>query len=283
MNGIRLHVARAGRGAPLVCLHGFPDLWLSWARVAGLLADRATCILPDQRGYNLSDAPDAASAYAPEVLVADIAALIETLGSGPVALAGHDWGGLVAAWLSVARPDLVSRLILVNSAHPVALQRAIWEDPAQRAASSYIERIRNGAFEAMWQAAGPDGLWPQWIAPQIAAGRMTPDEGTLYRQAWASPVQWKSMTDWYRAAPFTLDPPPPGGDWTMGRDWRIAAPVLAVWGEDDRVFTAGVLDRLAGFTPDLRVARLPGVGHNPHREAPEATARAISDFLNGDI
>ena len=60
-NGIRLHTALAGPedGEPVFLLHGFPDAWFGWEAQIGPLADAGfRVIVPDQRGYNLSDKPE---------------------------------------------------------------------------------------------------------------------------------------------------------------------------------------------------------------------------------
>ena len=65
-NGIRLHVVQAGpkSGTPVLFLHGFPENWRCWIRQLPVLA-QAGCrvIIPDQRGYNLSDKPSGIKNY----------------------------------------------------------------------------------------------------------------------------------------------------------------------------------------------------------------------------
>src|SRR5512140_3054724 len=59
-NGIRLHVVTAGDpgGNPLILLHGFPEFWYGWRHQMPALAQAGYfVIVPDQRGYNLSDKP----------------------------------------------------------------------------------------------------------------------------------------------------------------------------------------------------------------------------------
>lgn len=282
INGLEMHVARHGFGAPIICLHGFPDLWCGWARVAHALGDDWEFILPDQRGYNLTTRSSNADDYRPDLLIADIAALITAISTAPVTLAGHDWGGVVAAWLASLRPDLVRKLILVNAAHPVALQHSIWEDPAQAKASAYFEHIRTGAFEAGLTGNGAEALIDAWLTPHVTAGRMNEAEAALYCGSWRMPSAWRAMTDWYRAAPFVLQRRESAEDWTAGGPGPIAAQTLIVWGEADAVFTMDTLDRTRGFAPNAHIHRLSGIGHNPLREAPHEVAAAIKTFLMKD-
>ena len=82
-NGIRLHTALAGPddGNPVFLLHGFPDAWFGWEAQIGPLAEAGfRVIVPDQRGYNLSDKPKGVSSYRMETLVEDIIGLADGFG-----------------------------------------------------------------------------------------------------------------------------------------------------------------------------------------------------------
>jgi pimeloyl-ACP methyl ester carboxylesterase len=74
-NGIRLHTALAGPedGDPVFLLHGFPDAWFGWeAQIEPLAKAGFRVIVPDQRGYNLSEKPQGVSSYQMKPLVDDI-------------------------------------------------------------------------------------------------------------------------------------------------------------------------------------------------------------------
>ena len=57
-NGADFHLVRAGRGKPLLLLHGWPEFWLTWEPVMSRLSDRFMLIAPDLRGFGDSDKPD---------------------------------------------------------------------------------------------------------------------------------------------------------------------------------------------------------------------------------
>ena len=82
-NGITLHVVMAGPtdGPPVFLLHGFPEFWYGWHnQISFLAAQGYRVIVPDQRGYNLSDKPKGISAYHIDHLAEDIVGLIDALG-----------------------------------------------------------------------------------------------------------------------------------------------------------------------------------------------------------
>ena len=90
-NGIRLHIALAGPegGEPVFLLHGFPDAWFGWEAQIGPLAEAGfRVIVPDQRGYDLSDKPVGINSYQMDTLVKDIFGLADTLGYARFHVAG---------------------------------------------------------------------------------------------------------------------------------------------------------------------------------------------------
>ena len=117
----------------LLMLHGFPEYSGAWNDLAPLLSHQFHCIAPDQRGYGQTGGPDDISAYTTSALIADMA---QVIGDGPVTVLGHDWGSAVAYGLSMFRPDLVDRLIILNGVHPVPFQRALVAGGAQTEAAN---------------------------------------------------------------------------------------------------------------------------------------------------
>jgi pimeloyl-ACP methyl ester carboxylesterase len=105
LDGVTLHYRRAGRGEPVILLHGIPQTSHEWRYVMPRLAERYTAIAPDLRG--LSDSSRPAAAYDKKTLGADIAALANRLGFKRFHLVGHDWGGPVAFSVAAHHPKAV--------------------------------------------------------------------------------------------------------------------------------------------------------------------------------
>src|SRR5262245_4346217 len=142
----------------VICLHGFPEYWAAWSAVMLALASCFHLVAPDQRGYNLSSKPEGVDAYRVRALVGDLAALADHLSPDrPFILAGHDWGASIAYAYAFAYPERLTHLIVANGVHPIPFQQAILEDPEQRQASQYINRLKMPAT-AKWLSA--DGFVP---------------------------------------------------------------------------------------------------------------------------
>jgi len=82
-NGITVHGGRAGAGAPLLLLHGWPEFWLTWAPCMRRLADRFQLLAPDLRGFGDTEKPPSGPSRdaGPEVHAADMLALLDELAS----------------------------------------------------------------------------------------------------------------------------------------------------------------------------------------------------------
>ena len=125
---VTLSVQMAGQGPALICLHGYPQNGMCWARVAPDLARQFRVIIPDLRGYGQSDAPpdDAAHhAYSRRQMARDIVALMEALGLESAMVLGHDRGARVSYRLALDHPGRVTRLGIIEIA-PTADYWAAW-------------------------------------------------------------------------------------------------------------------------------------------------------------
>ncbi|MFD7999129.1 alpha/beta fold hydrolase [Streptomyces mirabilis] len=112
-NGVELNVALAGEGPAVLLLHGFPHTWQLWTHVLDGLAGRYRVIAPDLRGCGAS--ARTADGYDAGTLAADAEALLDALGETSAAVVGIDAGTPPAFLLAMRRPDLVRRLVVMES------------------------------------------------------------------------------------------------------------------------------------------------------------------------
>ena len=141
VNGLELHTVIAGPldGPLVVLLHGFPENWYTWRNQITFLANAGyRVVVPDQRGYNLSDKPQGVHNYRVEALTGDIKELIHAFGREKAIVVGHDWGGVVAWHLAMHHPEVVEKLVVMNAPHPATYSREIRENPAQQRKSWYV-------------------------------------------------------------------------------------------------------------------------------------------------
>ncbi len=103
---------------PILVLHGFQDQSASWDACADKLAQLGPVLVPDQRGFGLSEHVGRGGNYHFSDYVLDMDTMLTELGLGNVHLVGHSMGATVACYLAAARPDLVRTLSLVDGIGP---------------------------------------------------------------------------------------------------------------------------------------------------------------------
>jgi epoxide hydrolase 4 len=267
---VELHVVEAGLGAPLLLLHGFPDNGDLWQPLAMALQATHRLWMPDLRGYRHSDKPAGVASYGIDALLEDVRALCDAMAGrspGRVALAGHDWGGLLA-WVFAARhPERVERLIVCNVPHPQRLAELLRDDAAQREASSYMDRLRTPGAEAALAADDCARLRAlmRHSLPDLAAAELD-----ALAAGWSAPGALTAMLNWYRANAVS----------DLARCCgRIEAPTLLLWGEQEGSFVPANLERLERLVPRLALRRFADAGHWLPRQRPAEVAQAMIAFL----
>src|SRR5467141_3853249 len=88
VNGVRLHYLIAGKGDPVVLLHGYAQTRHMWLPLIAKLSDKHTVIAADLRGFGQSSAPP--DGYTKAAMAQDIHALVKSLECDRIQLVGHD-------------------------------------------------------------------------------------------------------------------------------------------------------------------------------------------------
>ena len=125
VNGVRLHYVEGGEGPLLLFLHGFPEFWYGWKELLPEFANEFRVVAVDMRGYNLSSMPENLDAYKIPVLLEDVRALAEKLGTKKFVLAGHEWGSVIAWDFAAAHPEMLHKLVILNAPHPAVFAREL--------------------------------------------------------------------------------------------------------------------------------------------------------------
>ncbi|MEE9314606.1 MAG: alpha/beta hydrolase [Rhizobiaceae bacterium] len=287
VNGQTIHAKISGdKDAPVMLfLHGFPESWVAWAKVAEHFADDYRVVLPDQRGFNLSSKPAELEAYDAKHLVADMVALIDQVSPDkPIILCGHDWGASVAYALAMRHADRVSHLIIANGVHPMCFQKALFDGGAQAAASQYMNVVRAEGSEEMLSANNFEkllGMFEKFSSAPWLTDKLR-DE---YRAAWAGDGTLSAMLNWYRGSPMVVPPKgAPAQDFPitdkMRARFHIPMPHLVLWGMDDTALLPAAREDLPKFCADLAVFETENASHWILHEKPDWVAQHMIEFLS---
>lgn len=259
-------------GEPALLVHGLGGSSANWTDLMALLAPWLDAEALDLPGFGRS-APPADGRYTVGSHARAVIRHLEASGRGPVHLLGNSLGGAVCTRVAATRPDLVRTLTLVSPALPdlrvrrtdprlpllllpgtrrVAQQALARQSPERRAkavlqlcfadpSSLHPTRVQEAVEEAARRAALPhaqDAFAASLRA--LVGGWLQPGERSL----------------WARAA-------------------QVQAPVLLVWGTEDRLVDVALAPRALATFPDARLLVLPAVGHVAQMERPVEVARAV--------
>ncbi len=293
-HGITLSCRAAGEaGRPVMLfLHGFPEAAFVWDFHLAYFARPENggyrCVAPNLRGFEHSSAPTDVNAYRPKHLVQDIAALIaletQTQGGHLAALVAHDWGGAVAWNLANQLPGLAQRLVIINSPHPGTFLRELQHNPAQQAASAYMNfLIRPDAekllaqddYRRLWEflTHGKDGFKaPVWLTAELK---------DQYRSVWQAGL--RGGCNLYRASPLRPARPEDRAAAVVSipnEMLTVTLPTLVIWALDDIALPPGLIDGLDRYVEHLTLHTVPGASHWIVHEQPQRIADLINAFLH---
>jgi pimeloyl-ACP methyl ester carboxylesterase len=261
VNGIGLYHEAAGRGAPLVLVHGFACGIRSWDPQVRALSRSRRVITYDVRGHGISGAPREATAYSQETSVEDLHALLVHLGIRRAAIGGLSMGGNIALNFALAHADMVTRLIVADTG-------AGSDDTADWVATvhAFAETLDRRGIEAFADLACANPLFGRYLAQGPAAERFIRSCLLMHRAHGIAHTAREVLAK--RPTIYALE----------SRLRQLEVPALLIVGEDDAPcvkvhrFMADCLRRSTHIVLRRR-------GHLTNLEAPAAFNAAIRRFL----
>jgi pimeloyl-ACP methyl ester carboxylesterase len=262
-SGIRLRVTEQGDGPPLLLLHGMFFDRTSWGQAQTRLAADFRVIAPDLPGFGESEKPsEHRFAYSVEAFAHVVTDLFAGLRLGQAHVAGHGLGGAVALSIASRSPELVSRLVLVDSlCYPTR------PDFARRVAT--LPLLGGVLFKQAWGRA----VFGNYFRGVLLGPRSTVSAERIdhYYEAFNAPSARNSALATLRA---TVD-----ARTVEVKLSQVSVPSLVIWGRHDALYPAAFGQRLA---KEIRGAgfRLMDTGHTPLEESPEELALNIRRFCS---
>src|SRR5215467_13999873 len=246
VSAVKLHVARAGGGSPVVVLHhdiGSPDRLDFYDS----LAERFDVLIPHHPGYGKSERPQWLRS------VRDVAVihqwLLSELGVERASLIGLGFGGWIAAEMATMAPRAFHRLVLVGAMGVKPPEGDILD----QAIVSYLDYARAGFHD------------------QQAFARIYGDVTTDQLVEWDLCREMSFRIAW---KPYMYNPTLPhllGG---------VRAPALVVWGDDDKVVPRSAGESYAELLPNARLVTVRAAGHCVEMEQPDELATLVSGFVD---
>jgi 3-oxoadipate enol-lactonase len=251
---VKLHYSESGQGPPVVLLHGFPLTSAIWTQQRQRLADHYRVITPDLRGHGQSPAP--AGVYAMEALAGDVLALLDSLRIEKAVIMGHSMGGYVtlAAWRLAS--ERFPALGLIDS------QAGADTAEGRQGRMQLAEKVA-----AQGTQVAADAMLSRLFAPSIEAG---------------GPV-------WEQVRQMIMNTPQAGiigalNGMAVRPDSHpilptIDVPVLIVTGDQDKIIPLAIAETMTAAFSKATLKVIANAGHMTMLEQPEATTKAIEEFL----
>jgi pimeloyl-ACP methyl ester carboxylesterase len=275
---LRFSAKAMGEGPVVLCLHGFPDDAGSFRHQLPVLAEAGyRAIALTLRGYEPSSLPVERD-YSVEAIAGDVLAVIESIGSGPVHLVGHDWGAAIAYVAAAAAPERFTSLTTMAVPHAGRFAREGLRTPKQLKLSWYM-----GFFNLPWVSDWVVSrhhyrfirkLWRDW------SPGWDPEPGVLEGviHTLSQPGVRSAALGYYRAA-LSLRALLVSAE---EAHYPVPVPTLALSGERDGCIASDVFEQLMvseDFPQGLTFRRIADAGHFLHQEQPHAVNTLLLRWL----
>jgi pimeloyl-ACP methyl ester carboxylesterase len=272
VNNVILHVEETGPtdGPLLILLHGFPGFWWDWRyQIDTLAAEGYRVVVPDMRGYNLSEKPEGIAAYTLDVLAADVAALAASYGRTTFRLVGHDWGGIVAWWTAITYPQRVESLAILNAPHP-GVWSLTWKRNLEQAwRSLYVAFFQLPIIPELVLKAFLFALLRRMLVRSSQPGTFGAAEIESYVETWSRPDAFTPMLNYYRAIRYRRREPPA----------RVSPPTLILWGARDTFLIPDNATAALDLCDNGEIVWLDEATHWLQMEEPEKVNATLARFF----
>jgi haloacetate dehalogenase len=263
--GVTIHAVKAGKGPPLLLMHGAPLTHYTWRDVAPKLAEQFTVIATDLRGYGDSDQPKGLpdhSNYSKRSMAQDQFDVMKHFGFDKFAVVGQDRGARVAHRMALDHADAVTKVVLIDIVPTHYLYTHVTIDFVQ-------------AYFHWFNYLQPSPIPENQLLAQRPAGQ--PSAAQLeYQRRNGTPDGVHSMCEDYRAG-ASIDLAHDGAD--FGKK-LIRCPVNALWAEGgamDKIYD--VLAIWKSYAKRVEGKGMPG-GHNMQEGAPKELLAELQRFLH---
>lgn len=258
LNNIVLHyqVLSAPPGKPvMVFVNSLGTDFRIWRDVIVDFAGEAAMIAYDKRGHGLSSVGN--SPYSMEDHVEDLEALLDHLNVKGAVICGVSVGGMIAQGLYARRPDLVSMLVLCDTAHKIGTAE-IWNER--------IAEVEENGFEDL-----ADIIMERWFTPDFHENHPAELQG-YYNMLTRQTVEGYAGTcAAIRDADYTEEA------------GNISIPTLCVVGDQDGSTPPEMVEAFAALVNGAKFEIIPGAGHLPSIEQPETLCRIIKKFMAANL
>jgi pimeloyl-ACP methyl ester carboxylesterase len=242
-NGVNIYYEVHGSGPAVLLTHGFSATAEMWNANMAVLSQRYKWILWDMRGHGRTDSPPDSALYSEELIVGDMAALLDACGEKRAVIAGHSLGGYMSLAFHLTHPDRVKALILLDTGPGDKKDdaRAGWNKRSEAMAKNFetkgLEALGRSAEVLACSHRSAQGL------ALAARGMLAQRDGRIIN---------------------SLE--------------SVKVPTLVIVGSKDEQYFAAT-DYMSGKIPGATKVVIPDAGHAPNIDRPEVFNKTVLEFM----
>jgi len=246
---VQLFYEEHGEGTPVVFLHGYPLDHTVWNPLVPRLEANAHLILPDLRGFGQSPVTD--EAYTMRLMAEDVVSLLDLLKIDKAIIVGQSMGGYIAMNFAHAYPNRLAGLGLIST-------QAAADTPEHRQGRyNTVEMVTKKGIKSVADAMLPKLVVKPEFREQVHA------------------IMMQANVKGVAGALKGMAERPDATEWLSG----IQVPSVVVVGREDAIVPAERAHTMTRLLPWSWLVEIPGTGHMPMMEAPEAVADAIRQLI----
>lgn len=261
----KLHYVDEGQGEVILMLHGNPTWSFYYRNLAKHFSKNYRVIVPDHIGCGLSSKPQDYQ-YTLKSHINNVCRLVSELALKDITLVVHDWGGAIGMGLATLHPELIKRMIIMNTAAFRSLEIPARINILRNPVGEWFIRKFNGFAGPATFMASKKGL-----SPLVKKGFVLPYDTFETRIATAKFVQDIPMSEAHPTYETLKS--------IEEKLTSIKAPVLLLWGEKDFCFTMNFQKKWLEFFPKAKTRTFPEAGHYLIEDEKEAVIAEMETFL----
>jgi pimeloyl-ACP methyl ester carboxylesterase len=269
-----------GSGPPMVLVHGLGGSHVNWVRLGPLLAERARVLAPDLPGFGYTPPKGRPATVQSNARWLD--RFLVEVAETPAILVGNSMGGLVSILESVANPEMVAGLVLLDPALPLAPREPRDLQVTLAFSAYFVPGVGEAFVRQRMKRLGPEGLVRETFRLCCVDPSRVPEDVI---EAHVAVARDRMEMRWAHPSLLTAARSMLKVLLRRGRFIRmlesVGPPTLLINGEGDRLVKLAAARIVSEARTDWTFRSLDDVGHVPQLEAPERTANEIWSWLDG--
>jgi pimeloyl-ACP methyl ester carboxylesterase len=257
--GVKWHYVEAGKGEPVVFLHGLPESWFSWHYQIEAVSQKYHVVAVDLKGYGQSDKRD--GDYTAQAVANELIALFDAIGLDEFSLVTHDWGTLIGDHIASTVSHRIIKYVRMEA--PV-LKIAPANHPQ-------FELFKNQDLARSIMSEARTFITKVYEPRTVQKISDEDMEGIIFE--FSRPGVVEAVPRYFRD--FNLD----SEEVRRERFGKMTFPVLVLQGEKDPAQPLWYFEGIEEIFPDVKFQTIKDAGHFTELEKPEEVSKAILDFL----